>query len=60
MGKKRTSIKCKACGAIVAWSIPTGIYDHGIPRVEIKKRDNYAEKWHGFCLVPLCSKCAKG
>lgn len=59
MGKKRTAIRCKTCGAIVAWSIPTGIYDHGIPRVEIKKRDNYVETWRGFEHINLCTECAK-
>lgn len=57
MKRESNKIKCYVCGKVIGKRVPTGIYDHGIPRVETKLKDNGVIIPKGFTTYYLCGDC---
>lgn len=59
MKRGSKAITCDMCKTIVAWTIPTGEYDHGIKRVIIQERPNCRVVDIGMSRHYRCTECAK-
>ena len=59
MKRGSKAIRCDKCGCIVAWVIPTGIKDYGIPRVEYHEKDNCVVLDKGMQMIYRCKQCNK-
>ena len=60
MIKGSKGLRCDKCGVIVAWSIPTGEFDHGIKRIHIKERPCCKIVDIGFARHYRCKACCGG